>query len=129
MSDKDRTNLEKTFDLPHTTDPRLQEKLDELFKYSEHPELNEVARMALAAYKDMMLDIQNFEPKYRARSLEVAAQYLNLAKDALAKEKDLEIKEKKTLGSGNPEETPEESETIDRNEILLELDKQVRGKV
>ena len=119
MSD-DRTKLEKTFNLPKS-ETELLDQLEEMFNFSSNPTLNEVAKMALEAYKQQMMDIMHFEPKYRSRALEVAAQYLSLAKDSLSKEEDLRLKEEKQNQSKN-EGDDGDGETIDRNEILLELD-------
>ena len=81
MSD-DRTKLEKTFNLPKS-ETELLDQLEEMFNFSSNPTLNEVAKMALEAYKQQMMDIMHFEPKYRSRALEVAAQYLSLANQSL----------------------------------------------
>lgn len=116
----DRSKLEETLELP-ATDSELIRELEEKFKFSDDPDLKEIAKLALESYKSQMMDIMNFEPKYRSRALEVANQYLNLAKDALAKNEDLDIKRDK----GKPkddEETPKES-GVDRNALLLEFNK------
>ena len=112
MSDK----LNETFNLPETED-ELMKQLEERYKFSSNPDLNEIAKLALTAYKDQMLDVLHFEPKFRSRALEVAQQYLSLAKDALAKEQDILIKK----GKLEPKEEgkDEDDEKIDRNSFMI----------
>ena len=121
MSDDGRSQLEKTFDLPQSED-ELMKELEEKYKFSSNPDLSEIVKLALTAYKDQMLDIMHLEAKYRARSLEVANQYLSLAKDALAKDEDIKMKKRKEEGKGedNPEEEGD-GVTVDRNEFMLSL--------
>ncbi len=67
---------------------------DDIFDISipENPTLEDIANIALKAYKSHMCDIQNMEPKYRARNLEVAQLYLSIAKDSLSKKEEIKIK-------------------------------------
>jgi hypothetical protein len=123
MTDK----LNETFNLP-TSQEELVAELEKRYQFSEDPDLKEVARLSLEAYKEQMVDIKNFEPKYRARSLEVANQYLNLAKDALAKDEEIRMKRekldsdlKKKKEKENGEEGGEEEGTFDRDEFMLRL--------
>ena len=114
------TKLTKTFNLPETEDELLEE-LEEKYNFTDNPDLDEITKLALTAYKDQMADVMNMEPKFRSRALEVAQQYLNLAKDALSKNEELRLKEEKQNQTKTPvgDEKPEGS--IDRNELLLEL--------
>lgn len=122
MTSDDRSKLERTFDLPKSED-ELFAQLEEKYSFSSNPDLDEITKLALTAYKDQMLDVMNTEPKFRARLLEVAQQYLNLAKDALAKNQDLKLKEEKQNQTKTPDNNSEEDEeeVIDRNELLLEV--------
>jgi len=116
------SKLEDTFGLPASDDPMLKE-LEERYNFSDNPNLNEVAQLALKAYKEQMLDIANFDAKYRARNIEVAQTFLVLAKDALAKDEDLRLKEEKQNQSKTPEDTGKKTEDkpFDRDEFLVEL--------
>jgi len=111
--------LIQTFDLPKDSSEMIAE-LENRYNHSEDPDLKEIARMALDAYKEQMLDTSNFEPKYRARNFEVAQTFLNLAKDALAKDTDLRLKEEKQNQSKS-DDTPKPEESFDRDEFLVEL--------
>lgn len=62
---------------------------------SENPDLDEVTKLALQAYKEQMENVQHVEPKYRQRYLEVAQQYLNLAMQSLAKNEEIKLKKEK----------------------------------
>jgi hypothetical protein len=116
------SRLHETFDLPKSEEEFLAE-LEKKYNFSDNPNLDEVAKLSLTAYKDQMLDIRHIEVKYRSRAREVAQQYLNLAKDAIAKNQDLRLKEEKQNqpkkdGGGVPQD---DDGVVDRNEILLEL--------
>jgi len=108
--------LEETFNLPKS-EKDIMEDLSNKYKFSEDPNLKEIVKLALTAYKEQMTDIAMIEPKYRSRALEVANQFLNLAKDALSKNKDLEIKELKATPK---EDVPkEDTGSIDRNAFMI----------
>lgn len=113
--------LEETFGLPSSNDPMLEE-LEKRYNFSENPDLPEVAQLALKAYKEMMLDISNFESKYRARNIEVAQTFLVLAKDALAKDEDLILKREKQDQINSKKEKPDEEEKpFDRDDFIKKL--------
>jgi len=121
------SKLEDTFGLPASDDPMLKE-LEERYNFTDNPDLNEVAQLALKAYKEQMLDIANFDAKYRARNIEVAQTFLALAKDALAKDEDLRLKEEKQNQIKTPKEDSnkkdddeDEDKPFDRDEFLVEL--------
>ena len=117
------SKLEETFGLPASDDPMLKE-LEERYNFSDNPNLCEVAKLALKAYKEQMLDVANFDPKYRARNIEVAQSFLVLAKDALAKDEDLRLKEEKQNESKkDDDDTPKDDKPFDRDEFLVELKK------
>lgn len=127
MDDK-RSKLETTFDLSPSDDPLLEE-LNKRYNFTDNPNLSEVAQLALKAYKEQMLDVANFDPKYRARNIEVAQTFLALAKDALAKEEDLRLKEEKQNADTKPKgEVEPESDTFDRDEFLVKLKKAGENK-
>lgn len=111
--------LEETFNLEPSEEFA---ELEARYQASDNPDLKEVARMALDAYAELMKDVSNFEAKYRARNVEVAQTFLNLAKDALAKDIDLRLKEEKQNQTKEPtgEETPD-GETFDRDAFLVDL--------
>ena len=128
MSDDKRTPLEQTFNLPASED-ELMKELEEKYKFSSNPDLNEIAKLALTAYKDQMMDIMSLEPKYRSRALEVANQYLNLAKDALAKDQDHLIKKGKLPKDEGEGEEEGADEVVDRNDFMLRLVEDNKKKV
>lgn len=117
--------LEETFNLPAENSEMLAE-LEARYDSSDDPDLKEVARMALDAYKEIMLDVMNYDVKYKARQAEVAQTFLNLAKDALAKDRDLNLKEEKQNDS-KKDDDPEAEQTFDRDQFLVELNKKSKA--
>lgn len=102
-----------------------EELRDEIFEITipEDADLDDVTRLALDAYKMQMESIINIEPKYRARALEVAKQYLDLAMTSMSKKKELDQKERKLnkdLG-GTDKKPSDEEQTVSRQQILKEL--------
>lgn len=70
-------------------------------------DLDDVTKLALQSYKEQMENLQHIDAKYHARMLEVAALYLNIAKESLAKKTELNQKQKKLdkeLGDNIPKE-------------------------
>lgn len=122
MSNDKRSKLEETLDLP-ASEAELIQELEEKYEFSSDPDLKEIAKLGLTAYKEQMMDIMHMEPKYRSRALEVAQQYLNLAKDALAKDEDIRLKDEKQNQGKKDDDHEEPEEKLDRNEILMEIDK------
>lgn len=120
------SKLEETFGLPASDDPMLQE-LEARYNFTDNPDLCEIASLALQAYKEQMLDIANFDPKFRARNIEVAQTFLVLAKDALAKDEDLKLKAEKQnqdrlkKDKDDIGDRPNEGETFDREKFINEL--------
>lgn len=90
----------------------------------DDPELKDIIKLALEGYKTQMEDIQHIEPKFRARSLEVAKMYLDLAKDAITKNADLKLKfeklelEKRKRTGEDDDGSSGESGRISRGEAL-----------
>ena len=122
--------LIETFNLPETEEELLKE-LEEKFKFSSNPDLNEIAKIALTAYKDQMLDVMHFDPKYRSRALEVANQFLTIAKDAISKQEEIEIKKelnelKREQVKGKENPNTDNDVVIDRDAVLLEFKKRER---
>lgn len=116
------TKLEETFGLPKEESEMIAE-LEKRYNCSTDPNLKEIAQLALKAYKEQMLDTSNFEPKYRARNLEVAQTFLALAKDALAKDEDLRLKAEKQDQTKKPEkDKPVEGETMNRDDFLKQVE-------
>lgn len=91
---------------------------------SENPDLSEVTKLALNAYKEQMENVQHIEPKYRQRYLEVAQQYLKLAMDSISKNEELSQKREKLdkdLGKKGEGEGEEEKTTGMSRRALLEV--------
>lgn len=96
--------------------------------------LSDISKLALEAYKMQMENIQHIEPQYRARSLEVAKQYLELAKAAIADDlKYQQAQEKLDRDNGSKggegegeSEGNEESSGLSRHELLLALSRKGR---
>lgn len=90
-----------------------------------HLDLDTIAYMAVHSYKQQLQDINELPLKQRQRALEVAQNYLSLAKDSIHKRDDLEIKalSKKSPKQINTNDDDEESEskTISRNEAYERL--------
>ena len=115
--------LEETFNLEPTG-----ENDDELFTLDvpDDADLSDVARLALEAYKSQIESIMIMEPKYRARSLEVARQFLDVAKDAMSKDQELQLKWKKVESDSNKKQILTEDEkkqesALTRNAILVDF--------
>jgi len=76
------------------------------FPFDDIPEyisLDDITHMALYAYKEQLKDVTQVPARYRQRALEVAQTYLNLAKDAVSKRDDNDIKKAaKALNTKNP---------------------------
>jgi len=124
MTDK-KHPLEEAFDLPED-----DEFKDEIFRLDipENPSLDDIAKLALEAYASHMADVSHMEPKFRARNLEVAQLFLNLAKDALSKKEDVRIRDEKLVfdkdkASGGGNEKPSAGT---RKDILTELTKHIK---
>lgn len=110
------SNLDEFFNVEPTG-----ENPNEIFtlEIPEDATLNDITRLALDAYKGQIEAIMLMEPKYRARSLEVAKQYLELAKNAMTDGEELQLKWKKM--EGKVEVLTEEAPKRSRNAILIDL--------
>lgn len=60
----------------------------------EDPTMRDVVMFALKEYKNLTEEAQLLEPESKLKTLELAKQYLDLAKDTMYKQSDLEIKHK-----------------------------------
>lgn len=126
MTKKDETThpLSEVFNMSENEDFK-----DSLFKLEipENPTQEDIARIALEAYGDIMRDTIHLQPRYRARTLEVASLFLKLAHDSVAKNSDTKIKSEKLdldkdkfdHKTGNKK--PEAEKTCTRSIILNEL--------
>jgi hypothetical protein len=115
------TPLDTFFGIPPREDGEYAPELFEI-EISDNPDLAEITKLALQAYKEQMENVQHIEPKYRQRYLEVAQQYLSLAKDALAKQEELKQKREKLDSDLNKKDKPEESQiTGMTRKALLEV--------
>lgn len=63
-------------------------------KIPDDPTMKDVVLFALDQYKDLVNESKLLEPEQRIPQLELAKQYLDLAKDTMYKESDLQIKHK-----------------------------------
>ena len=61
----------------------------------DNPTLDDIARISLEVFSDSIRKLSEVPAPYRARSLEVSKQYLDLSKDAIHKKEDLKQKDKK----------------------------------
>lgn len=102
----------------------------------ENPMLRDVVMFALKEYKNLTEEAQLLEPENKLATLELAKEYLNLAKDTMYKQSDLEIKhknadiraasqKKKTKDLPSPEEEggSEGSQRRISREELIEMNK------
>lgn len=64
-------------------------------EFPEDAQLDDISRLALEAYKMQIENLQFIEPKFRNRYLEVAANYLNLARDSIKQSNELKQKDTK----------------------------------
>lgn len=115
------SKLSETFDM----DDVPEELRDYIFKVEipDDAELDDVAKLALEAYKMQMDTILLLEPKYRARGLEVAKQYLEIAMNSISKKRDLDQKEKRLMSKKGDELATETPKGVSRNMLLEELAK------
>ena len=102
---------------------------DEFVNETEIPEeaqLNDIIKMSLGVYKDVMDNLQYIEVKHRPRHLDVAEKYLNQAKDAMYKKEQLLLNREKFEHSKKGKKDPEEGEDepsgkVDRRQLLTEI--------
>lgn len=127
-----KSPLSKTFDLSSEND---LETLSEFLavEVPDDPNLKDIAKLALEAYKEQLKIVNMIEPKYRARYLEVAKGFLDTAKESLASLEDVQIKnDKLTLDRSKafPDKDKKENSErkFDRKELLTELDQARRKK-
>lgn len=95
----------------------------------DNPSQEDIARISLEAYKDIMQDVIHIQPKYRARTLEVANMFLKLAQESITKKSDHQIKSSKLdldkdkhqhkIGG---KKSLDEDKTTTRATVLQELD-------
>lgn len=112
---------------------------DEEFKnrtdIPEEAELNDVIKLALKVYRELMDDIEYIAPKNRVKHLEVAERYLNQAKDAMYKKEQILLSREKfeasKKGKDSDKDTSndngEEEKKFDRKSLLAEVSKEKRG--
>jgi hypothetical protein len=127
---KKKHPLDNEFDFYNNSDEKDDSVDDDVFtdeifniEIPKNPKLEDIANIALKAYKSHMCDIQHMEPKYRARNLEVAQLYLSIAKDSLSKKEEIKIKDGKLnldkLKNGKNKDNDDDKDT--RKGLLLEL--------
>lgn len=118
MTDK----LANTFDLPVELNAH-REALASI-DIPESPTLDDIARISLEVFKHSMLATKDLPAVYVPRSLEVSKAYLDLAKDAIAKnealkqgDRKLDIGEKKVKGKDAPG-APSTGGTVSRMSLV-----------
>lgn len=60
----------------------------------EDPSLDDIIRLGMTAFTDQMNDVAFIDPKFRARTLEVAHHFLNTAKDAIKVKSEIDLKDR-----------------------------------
>lgn len=122
--------LHETFNLdPEGYDDESEDEVEGSlqFPYEDIPtelSLDDITYMAVHSYREQLKDINEMPVKHRQRALEVAHNYLSLAKDSIYRREDLELKATKKNGtkSINTEEDDESSgKKIDREEAYKRL--------
>ena len=116
------------------------EKLKEDAKYIESvdvpddPDLQFIIQCALDVYKKQIEVIQYMKAEHRQGCLELAERYLNQAKDAIYKKKQLELnKEKLELQKQQkskkdvPDAPKETGKVVSRKQLLTEITKQAKS--
>lgn len=88
----------------------------------ENATLEDIAKIALDTFKRTMQSTEFIEPKYRARNLEVSQSYLSLAKDAITSKMDHEYKTERYLNKDTEDKDKEESGSISRQQVLMEIE-------
>lgn len=132
MSDE---QLHKTFNLEQPKDS--EENESSVFPYDDIPEhltLDDIAHMATYAYREQVKDAQNIPTKNRPRAMEVAKNYLDLAKDAVHKRDDHEIKKRakqiNTVGNQNDStegvEDQSKDKTTDRRDVYSMIEEETQ---
>lgn len=86
--------LEKTFDLPSDEDVADVENYIKV-NIPKNATLADIVTLSLEAYKIQMELIGKIEPRYRGRAFEVAHAYLENALEAIARDKELQLRETK----------------------------------
>ena len=127
--------LEEVFDIePGTTLVETQKSSTELVVAEEYDDkdseieeqFQEVYDAAMDAYEGATgSDMQDIEPKYRARNMEVSVQYLNTALNAAKMKSDLKMhKDKLGLATNKAQagaKTVNNNLIVDRNDLLKHL--------
>lgn len=113
--------LSKTFDLPSDEDLTDAEAYIKI-NLPENPALRDIVTLALQAYSAQMGMAGHVEPKYRHRTLEVAQTYLQTAMDAIAKDRELMMKQEKQDRDANKDKDESETGLLDRDTVLNDID-------
>lgn len=61
----------------------------------ENPTLDDIARISLEVFTESLKGLENTPAIYKARTLEVSKQYLDLSKDAIYRKQDLRQRDEK----------------------------------
>ena len=117
MSDK----LKETFNMNDEGDDYLDELMN--IEIPDDAELDDISRLALEAYREQMINLQHIDERFRARNLEICQQFLNLAKDAIAKNQELKLK-REALEGKTKEPEKDEGAGISRQELLRQIEEE-----
>lgn len=82
--------LDETFNMK--PDENITEILGVDIKIPKDPNLRTIVEFSLNQYKSLIEESMLLEPDQRLRHVEIAREYLRMAKDAMRDESDLEIK-------------------------------------
>lgn len=82
--------LDATFNMP--SDQLMSDILGTNIKIPDDPTLRTIVEFALDQYKSLVEESMLLEPDQRLRHMEMAKEYLKIAKDAMREDADLSIK-------------------------------------
>jgi len=121
--------LKETFNLENEGEDE-EESLPE-FPYDDIPpelSLDDIAHMAVYAYREQLKDAKNIPVKNRSRALDVAKSYLTIAKDAVQQREEQAIKKQtkriNTVEQDSDENKLEDKQSIDRKNVYEMIEKE-----
>jgi len=83
-------------------------------------QLEDIRTIALDAFEEQQAEIETVEGRYKARLGEVAAQYLNIALNAIKEKNTTKLNKDKNRSGGGPQ-TVNNNLIIDRNTLVNEI--------
>lgn len=115
--------LSYTFDLPTTENLEEIEKFIEI-SIPEDANLCDIVKLNLEAYRAQVEALNQLEPRFRARGMEVAHAYLQSAMEAIAKDRELKMRKEKLDHDLNKKEGGKKmllEDGVSREELLREI--------